>query len=649
MSMRRPTGRDRRGGASLTTPATLSILDLTAQAASYAGLTYTRTGGAVSVQVSPSTVETKGNDVPLAENRQDGAGWGVWVFPSYANDVAAPHDLGDTGTWTAYLSPAIVRPASLPGVGPDGTTQVSTIEDASGAAIRGVYRNAATAPAWTATPNRFASIWIKDGSPAPGANKGTLGHAFPITGVTSFYQREYGATLGTGTDYRRVRIYTHGNTVASNLVLLPANGGGGNNRAAYTTTAFVDDATQQGKVFAGFAQSHTGPADLPFVSPSSAAGNVVGQIADPSSIVLSNGDVDLEVSFIADTDHAAVVSTSIPSVQTGHLFSAATPDGELSLRYVQGTGANSYWDRGFYLKVRGVDVLDNHSAATGSGIVQHGWKMGDIVRVRFWYRVSTGTSGIRYTVNGVRHHSDTTGVTSGVALAAATDAHLGSLSGTSSFFAARYRTLTRHNTPAGDWAPSIVMIGDSTSAPYLRDTATLSQVVLNSEEATKSTVLSVYGETLAQQATRWTNLQNKGGVRAVIIMCGFNDIQAGTATATILAAIQSQVNQIASDCPTAKIVVCQLHPAKAFWGGSAAKLTVWTDVNTGINGGGGTPITGAHAIVTGHVTPLDDGTYGGTAGNLAVRYASDTVHPNWWGRGLTATYIRSALQGLGVL
>lgn len=601
------------------------------QAGSYTGVTITRSGADVYIEKDATTLEAKTGNTALWRNRQSGAGGGVFLGASYSNQITQPHDLSNA-YWLKLNAPTIVGPGGSPGLGPDGATQMSSIED-TGATEQVAYKTGLTG-----TPPVYMSAWFKDSSPAP---SGIMSVAYDATtfGATPF-ARTAGVLIGTGAAWRRKVTHSHG-TGLGNVYVGPAGYAGGNAvDGSGLSAAFTKNAAATGKMLTGFLQVTSILADAPYAVPGSSTGNAVCSLDTPGWLV-DSGDLDIEVEWEALQDAYDLQDTTVsPSAPDGHIWSGTSTDGEMSLRYVHGTTGN---DQKFVLKVRGVDVLDTFSASGGTTRTP-GWREGDVVRVRAWYRVSTGQCGIRIWVNNVTHPLGTiTASTTGVALAEATVAHLGSLSGTSSFFPANYRFIRAYlaTSPAPSPRPVVVQLGDSISGSYYRLTLTLAKVLTNA--GTKegySTALT--GDTIQGQQTAWTAIADKGAVAAVVIHAGVNNLSASETSTTVLSRLQTLIDTIKADKPTAKIVVCKILPCKGVFAGDATKYSHWQAVNTGIPS-----LTSVDAVVTGHMTPLNDG-----ADNLLGLYANngtDTVHPNEFGRQIIARYTRDALVSLGVL
>lgn len=628
------------GAGSYTSPPIISPqyneIDFTPQAGSYTGITITRSGATAYVQVSTSVVETKTGNTALWEDRGDGTGGGVWFAGSYTNEVVDPFDFNGAH-WTKYQSATVTTNV---GDGPLAASgDADRLTDAAGAFERVLYKGGFAAE----PPHRFISVWAK----TAGANVGHLGCAYPSSALNSAKQREGAANIPASATWKRISISDHG--YAAGNVYIGAAGYSGGNAADGTTAIHAVDVNATGDLDLWGFQLQTGQADLPLMAVGSSSGNIVGQLTTPGNMV-DSGDLDVEIEWIAENFfYLDRNQTTEPVVPDGHLWSATSTDGEMSLRYSHGTGGS---DQKFTLKVRGVDIVN--TSTVGGNTITQGWRKGDVLKVRAWYRISTGQAGIRYSVNGVHQNNgagtvDITAATTGGALAEATVAHIGSLSGSSSFWPMRVRKFRTYllGSPPATLAPDFVWIGDSTSASYYREGTTAGRAFKPTDAIAPKSVMSLAtsGETIQAQEARFTAIADKSAIKGVVIYVGFNNLNgSGESSATVLGRLQTLVNTVAAACPTAKIVIGKLHPCKAWFSGSASKQTAWTDTNIGIGGGGPTPITGVHAVFSGHVALMDDG-----AGNLASAYALDTVHENQYGRKIIGGYARAALVSAGVL
>ena len=200
----------------------------------------------------------------------------------------------------------------------------------------------------------------------------------------------------------------------------------------------------------------------------------------------------------------------------------------------------------------------------------------------------------------------------------------------------------------------IVILGDSTSANYGAGTRTdyflYDPSGLNFSNVTNA---ANPGDSIAQQNTAWGNLtaDTQTSAPAILIQIGLNDLDPSESAATALGRYQALVNAVKAAAPQAKVILSQMTPCRArlitLYGSTNGPIayTKWSDMNTGINGGGGTPITGADYVVTAHVALLNDG-----SGNL-VSWADtgDGIHPNNAARTVVAQCWRAALVQAGAI
>lgn len=195
---------------------------------------------------------------------------------------------------------------------------------------------------------------------------------------------------------------------------------------------------------------------------------------------------------------------------------------------------------------------------------------------------------------------------------------------------------------AANITPRGVILGDSICAP--RSTTCAIGARLGGLGATGPIVsLAQAGARADQQLTTWQNSHCRGNASVVwvYIQVGVNDIVQGASAATTLGRIQSLVNDIAANNPTAAIFVGTMTPARFYM--TTAVYAVWTAVNTGILGGGGTPITGITAAVN-TTTNLTDG----NDNLLYYDTAIDPLHTSELGRYQNALSVASALTTAGV-
>lgn len=430
-----------------------------------------------------------------------------------------------------------------------------------------------------------------------------------------------------------------------------AGGGsaGGGGRVRYWCGTFSGNLPEARGGKGGLSGSATGTVgaaglygDVLRLNPQTVSGTATEHVsisAAEMSAAIVAGVLDIGGTFIAGTEPgiaSASAAEGLISKGGGDFtaFEGTSADGRIALRYI---------GRVWRLEVRGATVLTCATLTTGPAApTVQPWRIGDTIAWRIWYDPAGGarSMGIRVAVNNCYGY-DTTGAGSGSALAAMTTASaLGTISTSA---------LPRTANVVG----RIVVIGDSLSAP--KDNSTPIDGV-----ATGALLGAVTGPvvSLAQsggqivgapsQLSVWqaSNSRGNAGVLAVIIQVGWNDIlSAGKSAATVLADLQTLVNDIATNNPAAKIVICQLPPIRR--SSNDAQWTSALDVNIGINNGGGTPITGVHARVTSHAGLA--GTM--SDGNGCALYPSennDHSHQSIYGRQLNATAMAAGVVAAGV-
>jgi lysophospholipase L1-like esterase len=585
-----------------------STIDFTVEAASYGGVTPTNTGTTYLVAGGVPVPHTSATD-PLWEDRGDGAGGGVWVFPSTTNLALSAFDFSATPGWSNYH----VTVTAAAALGPDGVTMAQKLIGSGGGQVYAAITPQATS----------VSAWYRDS-------------ATPPTAPPAFEQQAGGVTQefvsGAVTTWTRFLYYFSTGAEQSATGIAPSIG-------TYGTGDYTVAGTGGG-YFWGYS-CYPGPHDLPLIPTTASAAKTLTS-AWSGTIVSGVGDLDLEVGF--------VMSASAEGLEGDfYLWSFTTPDGLASLHYA---AAAEEW----VLTVRGVAVL--------SPLVPVCWAAGQAVIVRAWYQPSRNAAGIRVTVMGC-FVEDATTTTTGSARAPAATVYLATNMGSAtSAFSGR---LTRvHRSPA---APSTVpvewvFVGDSIFGAFgggegsFNYSAVAATVYTLAESRTRPGIASLAqaGDKIADQLTIWqaSPWRHAASVTAVCIQIGINDVAAGTSAAAITSALQGLVNQIASDVPGAAIVIGEMLPCQAYllatYGATAgaAMQVVWSSVNANIAGTGGAPITGVAARVLGGEggSPLNDGT-----DNLPTAYASGSpaLHTNQAGRVENGVLFRAALHGLGLV
>jgi lysophospholipase L1-like esterase len=163
------------------------------------------------------------------------------------------------------------------------------------------------------------------------------------------------------------------------------------------------------------------------------------------------------------------------------------------------------------------------------------------------------------------------------------------------------------------------------------------------------------GDKIADQLAKWNALSNKQSLQAIIIQVGLNDANTyggnGTKTsAQMIADLQGLVGAVNAQKPAAcKVYICGMTPAKGWLGATTTPATAyaaWQDMNTAINGGGPTPITGVDARIMGQVAALNDGS---DYLNPIYNFHADGVHPSNEGRFINAQYWRAQLVADGLI
>jgi hypothetical protein len=165
--------------------------------------------------------------------------------------------------------------------------------------------------------------------------------------------------------------------------------------------------------------------------------------------------------------------------------------------------------------------------------------------------------------------------------------------------------------------------------------------------------LEEWGDDTLEQNADWSALTstNLSKLHDVQISVGLNDIagrvDSGATVPQILADLQSYINEIRADCPTARLVGFQLPPCRAWLEGrtNAANCIAARDAwNAALVNG---TITGLDAVATQHVAQMDDGSgYLLPILNTGASGARDGVHPGELGRlimGVSARQVRVAL------
>jgi hypothetical protein len=365
---------------------------------------------------------------------------------------------------------------------------------------------------------------------------------------------------------------------------------------------------------------------LSVLAPNPAVALTAGELA--AAIVA--GVLDVSGTFQAPSGMAANLGAFGNASGSGdfNIFEGTTADGALKLRY---DGATNQ----IRLYVRGVNVLTTDTSNPAAPTFQS-WRQGNLVDWRIWYDPAGGarSMGIRISLRGCLGH-DKTGAGSGSALAALSSASAHGYNDTSWSVYPGHETYL--NAPKSANVPARgIMLGDSIVAPRAKEPA------LGSLLGSSGVVISLAqgGALVADQLATWQASQYRTANPVwVYIQIGVNDVAAGTAAATILAGIQALVDDIAANSPSSKIIIGCITPCATYL--SAAQDLVRIDVNTGIMGGGGSPITGVDARVDGYLTTM-------AAAGGALRNQLDQLHDNFAGRVKNAAPVALGIVASGV-
>lgn len=579
----------------------LQSAQFVAAASSYPGVTAARTGGNAAVMrgLSAAAVIAAGS-TPLFEDRGDGLTVGVWTFPGFTNDAST-----DFSTWANVGTPTKALLASA--TAPDGAGQAYEVLDTHIGTNDGIS-------VAVASGQRVHSVWVRDH-----ASQG------PTVPGMAYGGGALGVSLGGGTGWRRVS-YIDG-TVST--LQIDAAGAQPGPVLTVIATGGVDLWMPSSVAFPFTFASTAGTTDYPAIVGTTGAATL--QIVAPD--ITDGGDLDFEVSVVRMTN-----STDQYPASDGYIFSAASPDGLIALRYQNSAGNPNY-----ILTVRGSDVLTMTDA---------GFLNGNDETLRVWYRVSTGQMGILRTVNGVS--TLLTGATTGGVLRSTTAAWLGSNLGASGHSAMLHRSFKARklaDVPI-TMTPEGVLLGDSISVGYKFALQPGGYIYSAAQRRVRSGMVQLGhsgGTIIADQGDLYDASPYKGQstLRFVVIEAGINDILVfNQSAATLISAYQTRVNIILAANPSAKVIAQQIGPARGVL--SAPQYAVWQAVNQAIAGGGGTPITG--------VTPVTSHNYGGAhaigdVNNalLAAFDGGDGLHPNYLGRAQLGLAQREACIAAGAI
>jgi hypothetical protein len=625
------------------------------------GVTCSRTGTAAAYPArSASTYVSTAATTCIYEDRGDNTPGGWWAFDGYQNRVASPLGLGGAG-WSDLNT---TRTAAAAVACPDGTTgnayKVATVTPGS---ITVAYH-----PYTTSTDDGVVCAWVRDDA--------TATPTYPLVGMTpGLSNATYTLNdAGSGSTWRRrcsvVEAYGYAASYVQ-LWLSPSTSTGNVAVGAAGALNVCGSSLVTGEVATSSAQI-VAKSDVPMID--GTTGDQVLSLSTPGQVVQS-GDLDVEISFVPGV-------WSAPQWQAGpgdgsigaYFFGGSSTDGEMSLRLNNVSGGQ------VILKVRGTDVLtamgsntvvafaNAVGARTATGTSPQTYiDTGNIpqeVTVRAWYRPSTGASGIRIGVNGA-YQADTTGTTTGGALVAPTTFYALSKNGASEYFPGRVTGVKVYKSTASN-APITaygVSLGDSLTRSNPRYVSVPS-FFYNANEARsrnkKIAILALGGDTCEGQlgVLQASSYHDNNAVRWFTDQCGINNIGAGDSAATLITKIQANVDYIKLHNPSAKIIRGCISPAWGYWnttyGGAAAdaRETIRQAVNTAIQGGGGTPITGVDAVVCGYNATLT----AGDGKSLKTQYdvgtgvgGPDGIHYSDEARAtVVAPAYRTAIDGLGL-
>lgn len=168
--------------------------------------------------------------------------------------------------------------------------------------------------------------------------------------------------------------------------------------------------------------------------------------------------------------------------------------------------------------------------------------------------------------------------------------------------------------------------------------------------------LEHWGDDTLEQNADWSALTGTSlsKLDEVQISVGLNDIagrvDSGATVPEILSDLQSYIDEIAADCPNARLIGWKLHPVKGWLDGRTnaadciAAREAW---NTALTDG---TITGLDAVCDQHVDQMDDGSgYLKSILNTGPNGVPDGVHPGELGRLIMGVSAREARVALGTM
>lgn len=557
-SVRRPAGWGQRPRAGL--PLVPIIWDFS-QGVIPDGIIVNSSGDAVWPQTSEDALAaspvTPGNGVGIFEDR--GNGLGLSVFPTTENLVRTDPTVPGVdscfnlvGGWGHSGGGNLAR-YSAQGLGPDGVTNICTVEDISAAAQGYIYTLGAAF-----IGHAIGSVWVRDcdgTEPTPLSAPSSPG---VLVGVGSTGLEV--ASLGSGTTWRRINILISG---GPDLLLKPA---GGNGVVAPT-----------GAIRAGFVSACRGVHVPPFIDNLSSA-SATAVLADvhlqtPSEAVLPNGTLHLGGILQQKSlrSYDVIPSESATLGNYVYLFKVATADGAFAMR-ARYDDSQFEWT----LVARDTNIITSRRQSGEAGMAIGG---GYLAQTQWEAKIDPG--GEAYIRIGSRGcFTEKAGTDAGAAIPTPSSAYFhASAAGTEVLpgIVSKIQTVTTEN-----WtAPAIILVGDSilssgsagsfidrVGVRMLSDAQVLAG--LNNIQS-----LATSGNKFADGANNQLDKINAmrsaltSGVRAVVISMGWNDFALGDSNATIRANCQALIDGAIAKFPSADIFLYSTTPAKGAVSGAA--------------------------------------------------------------------------------
>lgn len=360
---------------------------------------------------------------------------------------------------------------------------------------------------------------------------------------------------------------------------------------------------------------------------------------DSTTLNMIGPYIDVEIEF--DVDWA--LQSSAAAFTVWEMTGGA--GGTHSLRY--SGGASGSWT----LKVNGSDSVALDSIITTAEGGQRA-TTGQRFTIRSWFDHGNNTKGMYLAVNGVYAYGEAT--TAGGSVVGTPTAGTLNTSNDTDINLVSFKVHNRTSSKTQSFQGAI--LGDSTVASY----STVSGVAVGSllrtagdsrNVAYKS--LAIGGATISDQETQWSSFSEKADLRWVMIQVGLNDIDPAVSTATSITALQDLVDAVNAATGArvyiATMIPCYQRMITRYGAGTPANNAriKWTDMNTAIMGGGGSPITGVDVRINAHQLALDDNS---GDHNLDAAYdGGDGIHPNNAGRQVIADAWIDALEADGML